>query len=138
MSPSFSPANCGSAACRPGFLPLQSGVGNIANAVIGALGTNPDIPPFTMFTEVIQDSVLELVRTGKCRFASGTSLTLSAEKLAVFRDNIELFRPAWCSAPRKSPTARSWSGASASSRSTRRSRSTSSATSTAPTSWAAT
>jgi acetyl-CoA hydrolase len=77
----------------PGFLPLQSGVGNIANAVIGALGANPDIPPFMMFTEVIQDSVLDLVQSGKCRFASGTSLTLSAEKLALFRDNIELLRP---------------------------------------------
>ncbi|HTZ19739.1 MAG TPA: succinate CoA transferase [Opitutaceae bacterium] len=77
----------------PSFLPLQSGVGNIANAVIGALGANTEIPPFTMFTEVIQDSVLELVQSGKCRFASGTSLTLSAEKLALFRDNIELFRP---------------------------------------------
>jgi acetyl-CoA hydrolase len=76
----------------PGFLPLQSGVGNIANAVIGALGTNPGIPPFTMYTEVIQDSVLELVRTGKCRFASGTSLTLSAEKLEQFKANLELFR----------------------------------------------
>jgi acetyl-CoA hydrolase len=77
----------------PGFLPLQSGVGNIANAVIGALGVHPDIPPFMMFTEVIQDSVLDLVQSGKCRFASGTSLTLSAEKLALFRDNIELLRP---------------------------------------------
>lgn len=28
------------------FLPLQSGVGNIANAVIGALGDNPDVPAF--------------------------------------------------------------------------------------------
>lgn len=74
------------------FLPLQSGVGNIANAVIGALGANSGIPPFTMFTEVIQDSVLELVYTGKCRFASGTSLTLSAEQLAKFKANLEHFR----------------------------------------------
>jgi acetyl-CoA hydrolase len=28
------------------FLPIQSGVGNIANAVLGAMGANPDIPPF--------------------------------------------------------------------------------------------
>ena len=32
----------------PDFLPLQAGVGNVANAVIGAIGEHPDIPPFKM------------------------------------------------------------------------------------------
>lgn len=36
----------------PEFLPLQSGVGNVANAVMSELGSSPDIPPFTMFIEV--------------------------------------------------------------------------------------
>lgn len=40
----------------PTFLPLQSGVGNIANAVLGALGRDKTIPPFEMYTEVIQNS----------------------------------------------------------------------------------
>ena len=31
-----------------GFLPLQAGVGNVANAVMTALGEDPDVPPFTM------------------------------------------------------------------------------------------
>ncbi|MDD6787305.1 MAG: acetyl-CoA hydrolase, partial [Bacteroidales bacterium] len=48
------------------FLPLQSGVGNIANAVIGALGDNPDVPAFSMFTEVIQNSVIDLMLNGRC------------------------------------------------------------------------
>ncbi len=75
-----------------GFLPLQSGVGNIANAVIGALGSNPGIPPFTMYTEVIQDSVIDLVKSGKCTFASGCSLTVSPSKLLeVYRD-LEYYR----------------------------------------------
>lgn len=74
------------------FLPLQSGVGNIANAVIGALGSNPGIPPFEMYTEVIQDSVIELVRTGKCRFASGCSLTVSKEKVDTVLKDLEFFR----------------------------------------------
>jgi tRNA A37 methylthiotransferase MiaB len=43
------------------FLPLQSGVGNIANAVLSALGKDPSIPPFEMYTEVIQNSVIKLV-----------------------------------------------------------------------------
>ena len=40
------------------FLPLQSGVGNIANAVLGALGRDKTIPAFEMYTEVIQNSVI--------------------------------------------------------------------------------
>ena len=74
------------------FLPLQSGVGNIANAVIGALGTNPGIPPFMMYTEVIQDAVVDLIQSGKCTFASGCSLTVSKEKLAEMYQNLEFFR----------------------------------------------
>jgi acetyl-CoA hydrolase len=75
------------------FLPLQSGVGNIANAVLGALGANPDIPTFEMYSEVIQDSVVDLIRSGKIRFATGTSLTVGAEKLKAFYDDLEFFRP---------------------------------------------
>ncbi len=76
------------------FLPLQSGVGNIANAVLGALGTNPDIPNFQMFSEVIQDSVIGLIRSGKCTFATGTSLTIAPALLkdTVYAD-MDFFRP---------------------------------------------
>ena len=62
------------------FLPIQSGVGNIANAVLGFLGKNPHIPPFQMYTEVIQDSVIGLLREGRCTFASSCSLTVSDKK----------------------------------------------------------
>ncbi|MGL4492705.1 MAG: acetyl-CoA hydrolase, partial [Tannerellaceae bacterium] len=44
-----------------GFLPLQSGVGNVANAVLAALGNNKDIPAFEVYTEVIQDAVITLM-----------------------------------------------------------------------------
>lgn len=74
------------------FLPLQSGVGNIANAVIGALGSNPGIPPFMMYTEVIQDSVINLLKSGKCTFASGCSLTVSPQQLQQFYGDLEFFR----------------------------------------------
>jgi succinate CoA transferase len=74
------------------FLPLQSGVGNIANAVIGALGANPGIPPFMMYTEVLQDSVINLLQSGKCAFASSCSLTLSPDRLKEFYGNLEYFR----------------------------------------------
>lgn len=58
------------------FLPLQSGVGNVANAVLYDLGENKEIPPFMMYTEVMQDAVLELMKKGKCTFASTCSMTL--------------------------------------------------------------
>ncbi len=74
------------------FLPLQSGVGNVANAVLGALGRHPDIPAFQMYTEVIQDSVLALLQNDRCTFASGVSLTLSPDGMAAFRRDLESYR----------------------------------------------
>lgn len=69
------------------FLPLQSGVGNIANAVLGSLGKCEDIPAFTMFTEVIQNSVIDLIKRGRITYASGSSLTLSDDVLLdVYKD----------------------------------------------------
>jgi succinate CoA transferase len=60
------------------FLPIQSGVGNIANAVMAELNEAKGIPPFEMFTEVIQDAVFDLIDSGKVKFASGCSFTISA------------------------------------------------------------
>ena len=74
------------------FLPIQSGVGNIANAVLKALGENPHIPPFTMYTEVIQDSVIGLMKEGRVTFASGCSLTIGAELLQDILDHMDFFR----------------------------------------------
>lgn len=61
----------------PSFLPLQSGVGEIANGILSMVGSHPDIPPFEMFTEVLQDSVIALMREDRCRFASTCSLSVS-------------------------------------------------------------
>ena len=74
------------------FLPIQSGVGNIANAVLGSLGANPDIPPFEMYTEVIQDAVISLMQEGNVKFASGCSLTVSNEVLKTIYSDLEFFR----------------------------------------------
>ena len=59
------------------FLPIQSGVGNVANAVLFGLGNAKELPPFEMYTEVVQDAVIELMKMGRCRFGSTCSLTLS-------------------------------------------------------------
>lgn len=74
------------------FLPIQSGVGNIANAVLGSLGENPDIPPFEMYTEVIQDAVIGLMKEGHCKFASGCSLTVSQPVLEDVYSNLNFFK----------------------------------------------
>ena len=74
------------------FLPIQSGVGNIANAVLGSLGSNPDIPPFEMYTEVVQDSVIGLMKNGKCKFASGCSLTVSDAVMDEIIADVDFFR----------------------------------------------
>jgi propionyl-CoA:succinyl-CoA transferase len=75
------------------FLPIQSGVGNIANAVLGALGRHPQIPPFEMYTEVLQDSVADLLRQERVTFASTCSLTLSTRAMRDFYRDLEFFRP---------------------------------------------
>ena len=71
------------------FLPLQSGVGNIANAVLASLESNPEVPVFEMYTEVVQDAVVNLLLSGKCKFASSSSMTFSNEANKLFFDNID-------------------------------------------------
>jgi acyl-CoA hydrolase len=74
------------------FLPIQSGVGNIANAVLGALGREKTIPPFEMFTEVIQNSVIDLIRAGRIKFGSTCSLTVTNDCLQGIYDDMDFFR----------------------------------------------
>jgi acyl-CoA hydrolase len=74
------------------FLPLQSGVGNIANAALSALGHHKEIPNFEMYTEVLQDSVVPLLESGRCTFASTCALTLSADKMDHVTRNLDFFR----------------------------------------------
>ena len=75
-----------------GFLPIQSGVGNVANAVLSAMGAHPEIPRFQMYTEVIQDSVIDLIQQDRCSFVSGSSLTLSNAVLQGVYDHLESYR----------------------------------------------
>ncbi|MDR0893315.1 MAG: acetyl-CoA hydrolase/transferase family protein [Mediterranea sp.] len=74
------------------FLPLQSGVGNIANAVLGALGRDTTIPPFEMYTEVLQDAVVGLIRQGRVKFGSTCSLTVTNECLDGIYQDMDFFR----------------------------------------------
>ena len=74
------------------FLPMQSGVGNVANAVLHGLGEVAEIPQFDMYTEVIQDSVVDLMKKGKCRFASTCSMTFSDDMMDEVLANMDFFR----------------------------------------------
>jgi succinyl-CoA:acetate CoA-transferase len=68
------------------LLPLQAGIGTIANAVLGGFVDSP-FQHLSMYSEVLQDSTFDLFDAGKLDFASGSSITLSPEKSAqVFRD----------------------------------------------------
>ena len=75
----------------PSLLPLQSGVGNIANAVLYGLEEGP-FNDLTAYTEVIQDGLVSLLRSGKMTCASATAFSLSPEGTAEFIPKIGEFR----------------------------------------------
>ena len=71
--------------------PLQSGVGNVANAVMEGL-VESNYTNINMWTEVIQDAMFDLIDAGKVNAISGTSLTPSPEGLERFYKNIKTYR----------------------------------------------
>jgi succinyl-CoA:acetate CoA-transferase len=71
------------------LLPIQSGVGNIANAVLTGLVDGP-FHDLTAYTEVIQDGMLDLIDAGRLRMASATAFSLSPD--AAKRINAEMDR----------------------------------------------
>lgn len=73
------------------LLPIQSGVGNIANAVLAGLSRG-GYRGLQSYTEVIQDGMLELIKDGTLEFASATSFSLSEEGIAEFNRNVEFYR----------------------------------------------
>jgi acyl-CoA hydrolase len=74
------------------FLPLQSGVGSTANAILGALGADKHVPDFNIYTEVIQNSVIEMMLNGRVKDASACSLTVSNECLMQVYDNMDYMK----------------------------------------------
>ena len=71
--------------------PLQSGVGNITNAVLAGLDGG-EFPPLTAYTEVIQDSMLRLLRSGAMTIASATGFSLSQDGIAELHAGIGGYR----------------------------------------------
>ncbi len=75
----------------PQLLPLQSGVGNITNAVLAGLA-DAGYRDLTAFTEVIQDGMLELLKRGVVRVASATSFSLSPAAIDEFLAHVDHYR----------------------------------------------
>jgi succinate CoA transferase len=75
------------------FLPIQSGVGNIANAVLKAMSLDTAIPPYSMYSEVLQDAVIEGMKSGHVSFASATALALTQNCLSEVYENYDFFKP---------------------------------------------
>lgn len=73
------------------LLPLQSGVGAIANGVLAGLAES-SFEKLTVYSEVIQDAVIELILKGKVDFASGTSFTLSRARELWLKENLDKIR----------------------------------------------
>lgn len=77
----------------PEFLPLQAGVGNISNAVMRGLSGHPEVPPFHMYTEVLQDSQVDAMADGRLLGASTAALTLSPRQLERVFADMDYFVP---------------------------------------------
>jgi succinyl-CoA:acetate CoA-transferase len=71
--------------------PLQSGVGNVTNAVLSGLDGGP-FRPLTAYSEVIQDGMLRLLLSGMMTMASATAFSLSEDGIADLRANIAAYR----------------------------------------------
>jgi acetyl-CoA hydrolase len=72
------------------LLPIQSGIGNIANAVIGGLAISK-FENLKVWTEVLQDTFLDLFDSGKLDFATATSIRFSPEGFKRFYNGWEQY-----------------------------------------------
>ncbi|GAM18921.1 hypothetical protein SAMD00019534_020960, partial [Acytostelium subglobosum LB1] len=72
------------------LFPIQSGIGNIANAVIGGISKGP-FDHVNVWTEVIQDTFLDFFENGKLNYASTTSLRFSQDGFQRLYDHWKLY-----------------------------------------------
>ena len=73
------------------LLPLQSGVGNVANAVLAGF-VDSDMTDLTVYTEVIQDAMLDLIDAGKLKIASGTAFSPSPAGMERFYKDVTKYK----------------------------------------------
>ena len=75
----------------PRLLPLQSGLGNTANAIVKAFEKS-NFKDLEFYCGILQEANIELIATGKVKAASGGSFTSSPVAMDLIRKNPELYR----------------------------------------------
>ena len=73
------------------LMPLQAGIGKVANAVLSGLAKG-DFENLEMYSEVLQDSTFELLDSGKLNFASASSITVSQECYKNVVNNFDRYK----------------------------------------------
>ncbi|KZZ93920.1 Acetyl-CoA hydrolase/transferase [Ascosphaera apis ARSEF 7405] len=74
------------------LLPIQSGIGNIANAVVAGLN-HGGFKHLKVWTEVLQDSFLDLIDDGSVDFATATSVRFSPDGFERFYKGYDTYLP---------------------------------------------
>lgn len=72
------------------MLPMQSGVGSIANAVLMGLAKSK-FENLEMYSEILQDAVFSLIKMGKIKQASGCAFTPSPRVLKMYKEDPDLY-----------------------------------------------
>jgi acetyl-CoA hydrolase len=71
--------------------PIQAGVGNIGNAVMAGFEQQARFPKFSMYTELLQESLVDLLLKGKLTGISAGSLAIPTSKRQVIFDDMDYF-----------------------------------------------
>jgi acetyl-CoA hydrolase len=71
--------------------PIQAGVGNIGNAVMAGFERQARFPKFSMYTELLQESLVDLLLKGKLTGISAGSLAIPTAKRQAIFDDMDYF-----------------------------------------------
>ena len=82
------------------LMPLQSGVGSVANAVLDGFADS-EFENLVVSSEVLQDAVFNLIDAGKVKFAAATSITLTEELQKKVYGNLEAYADKICLRPQE-------------------------------------
>ena len=73
--------------CNP-LPPIQAGIGAVSNAVLAGLKKS-SFEHLTVYSEVMQDSLVDLIESGKVDAASATAITMSPRKMEAFLKKVD-------------------------------------------------
>lgn len=76
--------------CNP-LPPLQAGIGAVSNAVLAGLKKS-NFEHLTIYSEVMQDSLVDLIECGKVDAASSTAITMSPKKMHEFLKKVDTLK----------------------------------------------